>query len=64
MTYTDKIGGEERTRNEEQEEREHDIQREMEGRRWIKENKFELKLEREGIHLQKLKVEMGVKLKS
>ena len=64
MTYTDEIGGEERTRNEEREEREHDIQREMKGRRWIKENKFELKLEREGIHLQKLKVEMGVKLKS
>ena len=36
----------------------------MERRRWIKENKFELELEREGIHLEKLKVEMGVKLKS
>ena len=44
--------------------REHDIQREMEGRRWIKEKKFELELEREGIHLEKLTVEMGVKLKS
>lgn len=31
---------------------------------WVKDEKFELKLERERIHLDKLKVKMGVKLKS
>lgn len=48
----------------EQEERERDIQREMKERTWTKEKEIELQDEREWIHLEKLKVEMGVKLKS
>ena len=48
----------------EREERERDIQREMEERRWTKEKEFELEIERERIDLDKLKAEMGVKLKS
>ena len=36
----------------------------MEDQRWTKEKEFKLELERERIHLEKLKVEMGVKLKS
>ena len=48
----------------EQEERESNIQREMEEQRWTKEKKFELEIEKERIHLEKLKAEMGVKLKS
>ena len=36
----------------------------MEELRWTKEKEFELEVERERISLEKLKVEMGVKLKS
>ena len=46
----------------EREERERDIQREMEERRWTKEKEFELELEREKIHIVKLKVEFGSKI--
>ena len=48
----------------EREERELGIQKEMEERRCTKGKEFELELEREKIHLEQLKVEMGVKLKS
>ena len=48
----------------EREERELDIQGEMEELRWTKEKEFELEVERERISLEKLKVEMGVQLKS
>ena len=48
----------------ERKERLHDIQSDMEEWMWVKDQKFELKLERERIHLDKLKVKMGVKLKS
>lgn len=47
----------------ERKERLHDIQSDMEEWMWVKDQKFELKLERERIHLDKLKVKMGVKLK-
>ena len=48
----------------EREEGERDIQREMEERRWTKEKEFELEVERERIDFDKVKAEMGVKLKS
>ena len=54
----------EKLEEKEQEERESNIQREMEEQRWTKEKEFELEIEKERIHLEKLKAEMGVKLKS
>ena len=54
----------EKLEEKEQEERESNIQREMEEQRWTKEKEFELEIEKERIHLGKLKAEMGVKLKS
>ena len=43
---------------------ERDIQREMEEWRWEKQKEFENEFERDRIHLETLKLEMGVKLKS
>ena len=54
----------EKLEEKEQEERESNIQREMEEQRWTKEKEFKLEIEKERIHLEKLKAEMGVKLKS
>ena len=60
----EKLEENEKQESKEQEKSKRDFQREMEERRWAKEKEFDLELERERIHLEKLNVAMEIKFKS